>query len=157
MSMATLGVPGRSAIFTKLLLCVAVGTAGAIAGRLSIERPSDQASVAPCRDLTDAEKRIIAATIAGNARDVTVANVVWPPLILISREGISDYCAAVEEPKGNVAFYAQLVFPRNDPRASLDHVNLLVVAARDDPHARYVVGTACVHYGYGAAVTPAAL
>jgi hypothetical protein len=143
MNMATLGVPGRSAIFTKLLLCVAVGTAGAIAGRLSIERPSDQATIAPCRDLTDAEKRIIAATVAGNATDVTIANVVWPPLILMSREG-------------NVAFYAQLVFPRNDPRASLDHVNLLVVAAHDDPHARYVVGTACAHYGYGA-VTPAAL
>lgn len=156
MSMATLGVPGRSAIFTKLLLCVAVGTAGLIAGRLSIERPSDEAIVAPCRDLTAAEKKIIAATVAGNTRDVTVANVGWAPLILTSREGITDYCAAVEEPKGNLAFYAQLVFRRHDPRQALDHVNLLVVAARDDPHARYIVGTACVHYGYGT-VTPAAL
>ncbi len=156
MLMATLGDRGRSAALPKILLCIAVASAGLIAGRLSIERPSPQATAASRRDMTEPEKNIIVAALAKQLSGATLTTVNWAPLILTSREGITDYCGSVKQPKSNVAFYAQFRFPHADPHEKLDDVNFVIVAAPGDPETRYVVGTACLRYGYGALI-PAAL
>ena len=149
MTMATLDAARRNATFSKIILCAAVASAGLIAGRLSIERPLEQTVSAPRRDLTDAEKKIIFAAIAGKLPGVTIATVAWPRMVLLNREGISDYCATVKKSESTIPFYAQLVFSQADPRQSLNRVNFAIIAAPDDPQARYVVGTACLRYGYG--------
>ena len=153
--MATLGVMGRSTILSKILLCTAVAIAGLVAGRLSVERPSEQVISAPRRNLADPEKKIIAAALGKTSPDVTVASITWPQLILASREGISDYCGIVRGPLGSIAFYTQLIFAHADPRGGLGHVNFAIVATPDDLQARYVVGTACLRYGYGTLSPPA--
>ncbi len=150
MTMATPSAPGRSATFSKILVCLTVAAAGLIAGRLSIERPSEDAVAAARRDLSGAEKTIILAAVIGKLPAATIATVDWPLLVLTSREGVSDYCGTAREPGAAVAFYAQLVFPQADPRKSLTGVNFTIVAVPDDPQARYVVGAACLRYGYGA-------
>lgn len=155
MNMATLGVSGRSAIFPKLLLCLAVGVAGLIAGRLSLERPSEKALAAPRRDLTDAEKKTILAALTATSMDPTPAGVDWPALILLSRDGTSDYCGTFGDGKDKIAFYAQLAFPNADPRESLSRVAFIAVAMPEDLRPRHVVGTVCLRYGYGP-ITPAA-
>jgi hypothetical protein len=154
--MAAFGRTGRGSIFSKILVCLAVLIAGTIAGRMSIERPSGQTAIAARRNLTDAEKETIVSAIKQQMNDVTLTTVTWPPLILLSRAGITDYCGAVKTLERTLGFYAQLIFPQADPRNKLSRVSFTIIAMPDSPDGNYVVGTACLRYGYGsvAATTP---
>ncbi|MEJ0052590.1 MAG: hypothetical protein WDN02_15545 [Methylovirgula sp.] len=148
--MAALAAPGCSPTRFKILVCVLVASAGLIAGRLSFVEPSQHAITAQRRTLATPEKNIIVAAIAQTLKDATVATIAWPPLILTSREGISDYCAIVKEADRDVGFYAQLIFPHVDPSEKLSQVNFAIIAVADDLEARYLVSVACLRYGYGA-------
>jgi hypothetical protein len=148
--MDTLAASGRRATRLKIVVCALVASAGLIAGRLSFVQPSQQASVAPRRTLVAQEKNVIVAAITETLKDATAATITWPPLILTSREGISDYCATIKEPNRDVGFYAQLIFPHADPHEKLSQVNFAIIAVADDLEARYLVGVACLRYGYGA-------
>ncbi len=153
--MATLAASARRDTRFKILICALVAIAGLIAGRLSIVEPSRQAVAAPRRLLATPEKDIIVAAIAQTLKDATAATIAWPPLILTSREGVSDYCATIKEPDRNVGFYAQLIFPHADPHEKLSQGNFAIVAIADDLEAQYLVGVACLRFGYGA-ITPTA-
>ena len=148
--MNTLAASGRRATRFKILVCALVASAGLIAGRLSFVEPSQQATIAPRRILTTPEKNIIVAAITQTLKDATAATITWPPLILTSREGVSDYCATVKEPHRDVGFYAQLIFPHTDPHEKLNQVNFAIIAVADDLEAGYLVSVACLRYGYGA-------
>jgi hypothetical protein len=148
--MAILATSERRVPRFRILVCAAVATAGLIAGSLSRDETSPEAPTASHRLLAGEERNIIVATIAQTLGDATVATIVWPPLILTSREGISDYCGTVREPNHDVGFYAQLIFPHADPREKLSRVNFAITAVTDNLDARYLVGVACLRYGYGA-------
>jgi hypothetical protein len=148
--MNTLAASGRRATRFKILVCALVASAGLIAGRLSFVKPSQQAVTAQHRALATTEKNIIVAAITQTLKDATVATIAWPPLILTSREGVSDYCATVREPDRDVDFYAQLIFPHADPHEKLSQVNFAIIAVANDLEARYLVSVACLRYGYGA-------
>ncbi len=148
--MATLAASARRDTRFKILICILVAGAGLIAGRLAIVAPSQQAIAAPHRALAMPERNIIGAAIAQILDNATEATINWPPLILTSREGISDYCATVKEAGRDTGFYAQLIFPHEDPREKLNRVNFAIIAVADDLEARYLVNVACLRYGYGA-------
>jgi len=147
--MATFSATGRGSIFPKILVCFAILVAGTIAGRLSIDRPSTEAAAAARRDLTDAEKQVVVAAIKQQLKDVTLASVTWSPLILLSRTGVTDYCGVIKNLEQTFGFYAQLIFPHGNPREKLSRVSFTIIAAPDDPEAKYIVGTACLRDGYG--------
>lgn len=151
--MTTFGATGRGSVFWKVLFCVAVLAAGVIAGRLAIEHPSRETISAARRYLSETEKEAILSSIQQQLKDVALANVTWPPLILLSRAGITDYCGVMTVLERRFEFYAQLVFPRADPRGKLSRVAFAVIAMPGDPQARYVVSTACLRYGYGSIET----
>ncbi len=145
--MTTLAASVRRDTRFKILICTLIAGAGLIAGRLAIVAPSQQAIAAPRRALATPERNIIAAAIAQTLNNATAATITWPPLILTSREGISDYCATVKEPGRDIGFYAQLIFPHENPREKLNRVNFAIIAVADDLEARYLVGVACLRYG----------
>jgi hypothetical protein len=148
--MATFAASGRRAARFKILVCVVVASAGLIAGRLSLVDPSQPATASPRRTLAAPEKSIIVAAVAETLKDVTTATISWQPLILTSREGVSDYCAEIREPDRDIGFYAQLIFPHSDPHEPLSRVNFAIEAVADNLEARYLVGVACNRYGYSA-------
>lgn len=148
--MAAFDATGCGAVFLKILVVFAVLIAGTLAGRLSIERPAEETIAAARRDLTAAEKQLIAGVIRQQLNDATLSIGTWPPLILLNRAGITDYCGVITALASTFGFYAQLVFPRHDPREKLRRVNLAVVATPDDIEARNIVNTACLRYGYSA-------
>ena len=151
--MDTLAASRRRATRLKILVCALVASAGLIAGRFSFVKPSQQATIAPHRILTTPERNVIVTAIAQTLKDATAATIAWPPLILTSREGVSDYCATIKGPDRDVGFYAQLVFPHADPHEKLSQVNFAIIAVAGDLEARYLVSVACLRYGYGA-ITP---
>lgn len=148
--MAMLATSGRRPVHFKILACALVVTAGLITGRLSRDEQSLEVADTSHRVLALEERNIIVAAIAQTLRDATVATIVWPPLILTSREGVSDYCGTVKEPDHAVGFYAQLIFPHSDPREKLSRVNFAITAVANNLDAHYLVGVACLRYGYGA-------
>lgn len=148
--MATFDVTGRGAVFLKIIAVFTVLVAGTFAGWLSIERPAKETATAARRDLTDAEKQLIVSVIRQQLNDATLTIVIWPPLIQLNRAGVTDYCGVINDLARTFDFYAQLVFPQNDPREKLGRVNFAVVAIPDDIEAKNIVSTACLRYGYSA-------
>ncbi len=110
----------------------------------------DALNAAARRDLTLAEKIALAGSLAQTFKDPSSAQFKWMPVVLIERDGITDYCGLVNGRNsyggyaGYQKFYAQLV---KNPKS--EFTRGFVQATASDNVSTQVVEGLCDRYGYG--------
>ena len=98
----------------KRIFCI-FWLAAMLAGCSSLNQPTAQVLAAPKRDLELNEKLALSPLFATKLKDPTAAQFKWLPVVLVEREGVTDYCGLVNGRNsyggytGFVRFYAQLV------------------------------------------------
>jgi len=96
----------------KIILAVLVGSVAA--GCAAINEPSQEIATANKRELTAIEKQGLARSLSMTLKDPNAAQFKWMPVVLVDRDGITDYCGLVNGKNGFggftgfVRFYAQL-------------------------------------------------
>jgi hypothetical protein len=123
----------------------------ALAGCVSSE-PTAEAIAAPRRSLTAEEKAMISHAVAFKLKDPDAAKFLWTPLVVHTREGVTDYCGLVNGKNsygGYVGFdkyYVQLGY--NDA-GKLAVVDVRWIANGADDVSQNVADNICSHDGYG--------
>ena len=66
-----------------------------LAGCSGLNKPTAQVLAAPKRDLEPNEKLALSPLFATKLKDPTAALFKWMPVVLVEREGVTDYCGLV--------------------------------------------------------------
>jgi hypothetical protein len=96
----------------KVILAVLVG--GVAPGCAAINEPSQEIATANKRELTPIERQTLARSLSTTLKDPASAQFKWLPVVLVERDGITDYCGLVNGKNsyggytGFVRFYAQI-------------------------------------------------
>jgi hypothetical protein len=129
-------------------LTLAVAVLVVLPGCITSE-PLPAALNSPRRPLTDAEKGSIGRSIALKMKDPDSAKFMWMPVILLNRNGITDYCGLINSKTsfggyaGFTKFYAQL----HDNGLNFTAADLRSMAEGDEVSIASTTDV-CSHFGY---------
>ncbi len=115
-------------------------------------QPNLRAAAAPRRALTADEKQAIAKAVAYKLKDPDGAKFIWAPLVVNTRDGVTDYCGLVNGKNsyggysGYDKFYVQLGYGAGGKLAAVD---VRMIAEANDDISQDATTSICIQYGYG--------
>ncbi len=118
-------------------------------GCASTSQPTEQVSSASKRELTPIEKASLTGALSQTLKDPGAAQFKWMPIVLLERDGITDYCGLVNSKnsyggyEGFQKFYAHL--NKNDKG---EFTRGLIRTIASDEVSIAVAHDLCVKYGY---------
>ncbi len=130
----------------------ALAMATTLTGCVTDDPPSAAVMAAPRRPLNDTEKAMIANAVSGTLKDPASAQFKWAPLVVNTRDGVTDYCGLVNAKNsyggyvGYAPFYVQIVF---DEHGKIKLAELRGLTNPSDDATADIESTLCREFGYG--------
>jgi hypothetical protein len=112
-------------------------------------QPTERVLSAPKRELAPAERAALATTLSQTLKDPGSAQFKWMPIVLLERDGITDYCGLLNGRNtyggyvGYQKFYAQL--NRNDKG---EYIRGQIRITASDEVSIAVANDVCDKFGY---------
>jgi hypothetical protein len=113
--------------------------------------PSPDVISAPRRELSQSEKSIISKSVISSLKDPEAARFKWLPLVVHSRDGVTDYCGLLNGKNsyggytGYMPFYVQLIL---DKEGNVVSSELRAMQKNHDDISRDVARGVCGRFGY---------
>jgi len=123
-------------------------------------QPTRESLAAPRRPLNEAEKAAISAAVMNKLGEQPRRDFTWPPLVVGSHGGATDYCGLVSGDylvgEYNITdanaelrdFYARLTFDR---RGALSNIAIVAIGKSRSKHIPTMVDSICTQDGYNVA------
>jgi hypothetical protein len=113
--------------------------------------PADVLRSAERRELTQIEKTSLTVSLAQTLKDPGSTQFKWVPIIVLEREGVTDYCGLVNGRNsyggytGFEKFYAQLY---KNPKGEFNRGQIRLIASSVDNVSVMATNGACDQFGY---------
>lgn len=138
-----------------IVLALSVSLAGCeptVSPLLLPMEPSEESSVAPRRELTDAEKDMISDAVTLKLKEASHREFKWAPLVVRSHDQVTDFCGLVSgndidgDYSGFSKYYARLTF---DGSGKLSKVDVRMIAKSKLDQLPTELDSICMGDGYG--------